>query len=132
MHPQQHHTTKTKRLENYFVEIDTANLLLCLRVNAIPSLPVSTTGGPATVDNEEDILESIKTKVRAEAPIIYEKYAGNVVGYYSSSSSGTSGSSGSSGSEPDDDNKPDDVMEGFEGTVDAIETESKPLDSAMK
>jgi hypothetical protein len=131
----QHHTTKAKRQETMLVEMDTANLLLCLRVNYQgPSLPAST-GVLGTADNEieEDIIESITTKVYAEAPIIFEKYLEQTSGGYQTSSTLSSSSSGNSGSSSSEMDIPDGDSDGSDpkhAHAHAIQTES--LDSAKK
>ena len=128
----QHHTTKAKRQETMLVEMDTANLLLCLRVNYQgPSLPAST-GVLGTADNEieEDIIESITTKVYAEAPIIFEKYLEQTSGGYQTSSTLSSSSSGSSSSEMDIRDGDSDGSDPENAHAHAIQTES--LDSAKK
>ena len=128
----QHHTTKAKRQETMLVEMDTANLLLCLRVNYQgPSLPAST-GVLGTADNEieEDIIESITTKVYAEAPIIFEKYLEQTSGGYQTSSTLSSSSSGSSSSEMDIRDGDSDGSDPENAHAHAIQTKS--LDRAKK
>mmetsp|Transcript_1543 Transcript_1543/g.2148 ORF Transcript_1543/g.2148 Transcript_1543/m.2148 type:complete len:421 (-) Transcript_1543:1507-2769(-) len=75
--------TETTRLEQLFDELNTANILLCLRVNMPPNTIDeinSLSDAPSdlhqskTFDTRENIMDQLKERVRAEAEILREKF----------------------------------------------------------
>eukprot|EP01036_Dinobryon_divergens_P025513 gene25513-34066_t len=76
--------TETTRLEQLFDELNTANILLCLRVNmpsntidemnSLGEAAASDLHGGKGLDTRENILDQLKERVRAEAEILREKF----------------------------------------------------------
>lgn len=68
-------------MEQLFDELNTANILLCLRVNMPPNTidEINSLGDGSDIrgksfDTRENIMDQLKERVRAEAEILREKF----------------------------------------------------------